>query len=1702
MPEQLQQPAEKSRTELTKLVTTTEDTLRGLSLVPKAVGPSPMLRSSTEASETKVKDLPPVAKKIDELFGLTETQLRERLERDIGQVRQNLSAMSSQKVGGEERYGEHAQQLMLKLNEVQVALANKDFEGAQKAFGEVRAGIETLSEVIGTARRLVAAGAPAELVGSTDVALEFFRTGKQDRAELLMGAAKIFLENKEMFATAEGKPELESLVSFSLGVSDETKQVDMAAATGMLGEFRSDLAYPPEVRAADMEALSKGAALLGPATTEKIAASVGRLMEEGEAERARTLAGMTLKYIETAQTKGADLDTMKSALVRYADTGAQEAVEQFGETVARTVFAADMSKLKGAVGSWTQSAQKNVAQKAIEKTEELVGQKRYEEAAKLITYTAAYADSVATLGMEKRPATPEAVGAFSTMARALGAVERGEATVDGRDVGAVFAESTDTVLHMGQASALARNYSEVRQKFDGSAPWTKGAKPGMIPVGQGEIELATLREFEAKSGDAALAKGPTMQQLLAACGTAARSGNGEAYGKALDALSKRFALTTSRYLATQMATGFDQMAQTTDAVRASYGEHVPADVAKRLDSIKADTTALANGLRSGTAANDQIQNLRYNALANALRREQAVAMMGAQLSMNESYRETAKGITGGMAGVSLRDSSEQLLNARRELLNGNIPAAREYYEAAMSSRQAALATYSAAGKEKQFGGGPALALFDRWRQAHMDIFDGVLAGKDTSKLQERTGLVELSVFTLPENARGILDFSTRQKEIRELALSGRTQEANAAWDGMKKTLQVQKFWTNAALTVAGVAVGFVPGGQLASGAIFMSMATSQAIEEKNETGRVSGMTWGMIGVTVATLGMGGAISSLRTASLAAKMAEKTTAAARYGTAATGLTVTTLGAGAVMTGLSIPATIEAYREGRYGEVGFNIAMMAFPFAHMAGSGVTAKIGAARAKTVAKFEARMKQALTETTAPTVKIPVIKTRGVQAPTLAKPEQVSAAAVAKVAPKGPAAKAKLEERVRASKAEETVSQEKFDAWVAEQSQKGELMIGDNQTGAIIKSVEQVAITAAKGGVECDFIVLGGDKRALNWINNQFGTEWGNKTLNAYFETEKRIVNSAGAKVSSHMLRVRATSDETITILAIEKGKGAEVRASLVGKNGIVERVGKEVGAEYMQPDHPDGLAPLKGLVKDPDKLVAGSFDIGEVMQIRKGANGEIEAIFADKTRRPAEGSLSRLCTIAEEVEGGSASHAPALRKELNIREADTYVKDKRITDVSNGDPEKGIPPELVGGTAFEVRYEVTDKAVLREISGLLKTTDKGLAEISRNWFGIRGLNTFFGHYGTNSVLNVGERAVADYAQINGLSMKRLGTHKYIVENATKKQLDGLYEFITKRMDEEGVKLRASNRGPMSPKLDDVMGHEALTSISNGHLQCKWGTGTYEDANAIISSIGLSNEPTLAKLFGPDYKAMQEIVGIVRKNPAIRNVEDLLIALKDPSIVGGLKGRLLTGRFEKYIVNKGEEFRARLEGLAPAAAESGEQARLVNERGEIMEKLETEAPAAPAPMAAQARTALFMVDTSYVLDRLREGMPLYETFSKLSKRGEVVITRQVMDEIEKNLPAYGSKVRKAAIDDIYRCVNEKKLSIEKVDVPPEYVRRLSNILGSRSEKGNRRVGLGEASLIRYAKSMGKELFDITILHRDSDVPLLLSKSNIKNGGG
>lgn len=138
------------------------------------------------------------------------------------------------------------------------------------------------------------------------------------------------------------------------------------------------------------------------------------------------------------------------------------------------------------------------------------------------------------------------------------------------------------------------------------------------------------------------------------------------------------------------------------------------------------------------------------------------------------------------------------------------------------------------------------------------------------------------------------------------------------------------------------------------------------------------------------------------------------------------------------------------------------------------------------------------------------------------------------------------------------------------------------------------------------------------------------------------------------------------------------------------------------------------------------------------------------------------------------------------------------------------------------------------------------------------------------------------------------------------------------------------------------------------------------------------------------------------------------------------------------------------------------------------------------------AERRVFLLDTCYLRRLISSGHGIYESLKRLSAHGDIIITSQVLGELERQVKFERPRAEAAGIlGELHRAFNEGIAMMERVEVPEEEVERLSGLMASASEKGNSRVGKGEASIFKIAKIIRGLYGSMHVLTQDSDVNVL-----------
>ncbi|MHA1859730.1 MAG: hypothetical protein ACTSVF_01360 [Candidatus Asgardarchaeia archaeon] len=145
-----------------------------------------------------------------------------------------------------------------------------------------------------------------------------------------------------------------------------------------------------------------------------------------------------------------------------------------------------------------------------------------------------------------------------------------------------------------------------------------------------------------------------------------------------------------------------------------------------------------------------------------------------------------------------------------------------------------------------------------------------------------------------------------------------------------------------------------------------------------------------------------------------------------------------------------------------------------------------------------------------------------------------------------------------------------------------------------------------------------------------------------------------------------------------------------------------------------------------------------------------------------------------------------------------------------------------------------------------------------------------------------------------------------------------------------------------------------------------------------------------------------------------------------------------------------------------------------------------------------------YYLDTCFFLETLKKSRSPenLERRIRLLKRPEVeeiIVTREVYDELSRNLYMFDDTTRSYVLNLINRLYGEGVITLEEVGVSKEDIQRYSSIMKANSKKGNSRVGWGEASIFCHLEILNRPEERYIILSVDDDVPNILHGLSLPN---
>ncbi len=274
---------------------------------------------------------------------------------------------------------------------------------------------------------------------------------------------------------------------------------------------------------------------------------------------------------------------------------------------------------------------------------------------------------------------------------------------------------------------------------------------------------------------------------------------------------------------------------------------------------------------------------------------------------------------------------------------------------------------------EQQGQLPGTAAFVHYRRAQTDLFSQMLTGFADGITQADDGsaslnaspgrvippdllalrgnalnMLDMSIFYVPQSAPRstiLTDYAEKQMHCRQWADYALTTADASAGNQFLGIARQDMQWMEdrarrddriATYTAIGVglAAAFIPEvGWAISGAIFTGLAADRVATEYRVNGHASTEAWLMLGLSVATLGLGGAAAGVGRLATAARASGALRLATGLEYTAFGMRAAGFGIGGFMTGYGFTSGVIALSQGRTEEGIVDIGMSLFPVAHM-------------------------------------------------------------------------------------------------------------------------------------------------------------------------------------------------------------------------------------------------------------------------------------------------------------------------------------------------------------------------------------------------------------------------------------------------------------------------------------------------------------------------------------------------------------------------------------------------------------------------------------------------------------------------------------------------------------------------------------------------------------------------------------------------
>ena len=552
-------------------------------------------------------------------------------------------------------------------------------------------------------------------------------------------------------------------------------------------------------------------------------------------------------------------------------------------------------------------------------------------------------------------------------------------------------------MRLADADSLRVNASLLKQRYMGEIPFMPG-KPetkGRIPIGEEQyIDLDAIRRQDRLAGSAL--PGQTLAQLLSRLEGAAKSGDVRQYQLTSDEFMKRFGLVaaaaTRRQAIDRLREDLGKMEAVISSMPGDY-EYTRDDKAvlerqriallARLKRIESTTEPLSGPVKGeGRSVLDEYASF-VHVLDSVRRKSSAALLISDQLRLNEQYVKAVSpsfGIMRDAAVDALGTANDHLKQAKAAVTRGDLELAAREYDQAMYYRTNALISCSAESTAnlrdameahrvrpgmdlRMFPGYAASQLmreFEPYQQMQQAAFRSIITGRESGEniqqMVRGAAMIEASIFAVPSDSPAAVfaAFRRPQQMVRDMVFrGGDLEQAQRIVENMQTTAENNQWKVNVALMGTGMAAMFLQPeaapwiGPLVGTAMFTGLGLERVITEYRADGHVSAGAWVMLGLPIATFGIGQYAGMLR---LAAASTANTMRAATLLRGSYLLTGTNVAIGAGMFSYMGYESYQLFRQAgeaeRSGDAALasrmrrdawlNAGMALFPLAHMGGS----------------------------------------------------------------------------------------------------------------------------------------------------------------------------------------------------------------------------------------------------------------------------------------------------------------------------------------------------------------------------------------------------------------------------------------------------------------------------------------------------------------------------------------------------------------------------------------------------------------------------------------------------------------------------------------------------------------------------------------------------------------------------------------------